>query len=68
MTIVVIVRYGSTYVHVHKSGLVRALESKAMYNNKTTDNIESDEDGRNTDAARNGTENTNDFMICTSRW
>ena len=42
----------------------RALESKAMYNNKTTDNIESDdsedEDKENT-AAGNGTENNDDF-------
>ena len=61
-----IVRYGGTYVHVHGSRLLRALESKAMYNNKTTDNIVSDdwedEDGRNNDATGNGTENNDDFL------
>lgn len=45
--------------------LLRALESKASHNNKTTDNnIQSDDsedkDKENTDAAGNGTEN-NDF-------
>ena len=37
------VRYGGTNVHVHESRLLEALESKAMHNNKTTDNIESDD-------------------------
>ena len=64
--VVVIVRYGGTYLHVHESRLLRTLESKAMYNKKTTDNIESDdsedEDGRNTDAAGNGTKNNDDFL------
>ena len=35
--IVMIVRYGGTYVCVYESRLSRALESKAMYDNKTTD-------------------------------
>ena len=51
-------RYGGTYVCVHESRLLRALESKAMSSNKTIDKIESDdnedEDGRNTDAEGNG--------------
>ena len=51
--VVVIVRYGGIYVHVHESRLLRALKSKALYNNKT-DNIES-EGEENTDAAGNGT-------------
>ena len=61
-----IVIYGGTYVHILESRLLRALESKAMYNNETTNNIESDdkeyENGRNTDAAGNGTENNDDFL------
>ena len=56
----------TTYVCVYESRPLRALESKAMYNNKTNDNVESDdsedEDGRNTDATRNGTENNDDFL------
>ena len=52
-----IVSYGGTYVCVHKSRFLRALESKAMYNNITTDNIErdnsEDKDKENTDAAGN---------------
>ena len=61
-----VVRYGGTYVCVHERRLLRALDSKAMYNNKTTDNIESDnsedEDRRNADTAVNGTENNDDFL------
>ena len=45
---------------------MKAFESKALYDNKTTDDIESDdsedEDGRNTDAAENGTKNNDDFL------
>ena len=50
--------------HIHESRLLGALESKAMYDNKKTDNIESDkdEDRRNTDAAVNGTEKNDDFL------
>ena len=63
--VVVIGRYRGTYVCVHESRLLRAFDSKAMYNNKTADNIESDdrkdEDGRNSDAAGNGTKNNDDF-------
>ena len=64
--VVVIVRYGDTYICVHESRLLRVLESKSLLDKKTTDNIESDdsgdEDRRNTDAARNGTENNDDFQ------
>ena len=60
-----IVRYGGTYVRIHESRFLRAFESKALYDNKTTDDIESDdsedEDERNTDAAENGTKNNDDF-------
>ena len=56
-----IVRYGGTYLHLHESRLLRALESKGMYNCKTTDNIESDDSG-DEDAARNGTENNDVFL------
>ena len=52
--------------HINENRLLRALESKAMYNNKTTDNIKSDdsedEDRRNTDAVVNGTGNNDDFL------
>ena len=61
-----IVKDGGTYVCIHESRLLRILESKAMCDNKTTDNIESDDsgdkDGRNTDAAGNVTENNDDFL------
>ena len=61
INVVVIVRFGGTYVCVHESRFLRELELKAMYNDKT-DNIESEnEDGRNTDAAGNGTVNNDDF-------
>ena len=48
---------------MHESRLLRALESKAMHYNQTSDNyIESeDEDKENMDAARNCTEN-NDYF------
>ena len=62
--VVVIVRFGGTYVRIHQSRFLRAFKSKALYDNKTTDNIESDDskdDGRNTDAAGNGTNNNDDF-------
>ena len=49
----------------NESRLLRALKSKAVYNNKTTDNIESDDsadaDKENMDAAGN-TENNDDFL------
>ena len=61
-----IVRYGGTYIHIHESSRLITLEPNAMYDNKTTDNIErddsEDEDGRNTDAAGNGTENNDEFL------